>query len=164
MTEVLLSLGSNIEPELNIPAALCALWRDFGPLRLSSLYLSPAQGFVGPDFHNLVVALESQLEPLAIQARLKAIEQAQGRLQGQPKFASRTLDIDLLCYGNACLDEPALPRDEITVQAFVLRPLAELAPDQHHPRLGQTYAELWRDFKGPDELKPIPLTWDPAYC
>lgn len=164
MVEVLLSLGSNIEPELNIPAALCTLWRDFGPLQLSSLYLSPAQGFCGPDFHNLVVALMSQLEPLAIQARLKAIEQAQGRLPGQPKFASRTLDIDLLCYGNACLDEPALPRAEILSQAFVLKPLAELKGEQRHPLLGRTYAELWRDFKGPDELRPIPLDWNPAYC
>lgn len=164
MPEIFLSLGSNLEPERHIPAALCALWRDFGGLRLSSLYLSPAQGFDGPDFHNLVAGALTSLEPLAIQARLKAIELAQGRMPGQPKFASRTLDIDLLTWGDACLETPALPREEILTQAFVLKPLAELAPDLLHPRLGRSYGELWRDFTGPDNLRPIAFSWEPIHC
>lgn len=164
MPEIFLSLGSNINPERHIPAALCALWRTFGELRLSSLYLSPAQGFEGPDFHNLVLAAQTSLEPQAIQEALKTIELAQGRMPGQPKFASRTLDIDLLTWGDACLDTPALPRDEILTQAFVLKPLAELAPDLLHPRLGQSYGALWRAFKGPNNVQPIPFDWQPTHC
>lgn len=164
MVEVFLSLGSNIQPERNIPAALCALWREFGPLRLSSLYLSPAQGFTGPDFHNLAVGLDTDLHPAQVQHRLKAIEQSLGRVPGQPKFASRTLDIDLLCYGNQQLTEPALPRADILEQAFVLKPLAELAGQQRHPLLDKTYAELWHSFSGPKDIRAIPLDWQPHHC
>lgn len=164
MAEIFLSLGSNIAPEHNIPAALCALFHEFGPLRLSSLYLNPAQGFNGPDFHNLVVGLDTALKPAQIQARLKSIEQALGRIPDQQRFASRVLDIDLLCYGEQQLAEPALPRAEILEQAFVLKPLAELAGPKRHPVLNKTYAELWQAFNKPDQLRTIPLNWQPHHC
>lgn len=99
-----------------------------------------------------------------IQQQLKAIERALGRKPGQAKFASRTIDIDLLTYGDQILSEPALPRDEILTQSFVLKPLAELAGDRRHPVLHQSYGELWQAFAGTDDLEPIPLDWRPGAC
>jgi 2-amino-4-hydroxy-6-hydroxymethyldihydropteridine diphosphokinase len=93
---------------------------------------------------------------------LHAIEDRHGRRREGPRFSSRTLDIDLLLYGDRVLDEGKLqlPRDEITRHAFVLWPLAEIAPNERHPVLGVTYDELWRNFdRHKQSLWPIPFAW-----
>jgi len=79
---------------------------------------------------------------------LAQIEARQGRLRGGGRFGPRTLDLDLLLYGDQVFSAGGinLPRNEITEYAFVLRPLADIAPDEAHPVLKKTYAELWRDF------------------
>jgi len=91
------------------------------------------------------------------------MEERHGRSRTSQKFSSRTLDVDLILYGDTVLDEPnlRLPRDEITRYAFVLEPLAEIAPDLRHPVIGATYRELWADFKVSSPQKklghPAPL-------
>ena len=90
--------------------------------------------------------------------RLHRIEEDYGRERSGPKFSSRTLDLDLLLYDDLVLDESGLqiPRDEILQRAFVLWPLAELAPDLKHPVNGKSYAQLWLDFdKRKERLKPV---------
>jgi 2-amino-4-hydroxy-6-hydroxymethyldihydropteridine diphosphokinase len=148
-----LSLGSNISPVENIAAALIDLEAQFGHLVVSPTYESVAVGFEGANFHNLVVGIESALEPHALARELRAIEERHGRVRGANKFSSRTLDIDLLTYGDQIIDDGVIevPRHEILQYAFVLLPLSEVAGEERHPRTGQTYRTIWQAFDGSDQ-------------
>jgi 2-amino-4-hydroxy-6-hydroxymethyldihydropteridine diphosphokinase len=148
MPEVFLSIGSNIEPGRHIASALHDLREQFGPLRVSSTYETAAVGFTGPPFHNLVAGFGSELAPRHIALLCRAVEERHGRNRNSQKFSSRTLDVDLILYGDACLEDAGLhlPRDESTRYAFVLEPLAEIAPEHRHPVTRQTFAELWAAF------------------
>jgi 2-amino-4-hydroxy-6-hydroxymethyldihydropteridine diphosphokinase len=141
----LLSLGSNLEPERNLAAAAAALRARFPGVRFSPVYRVPAVGFEGPDFLNAAARLESDLDPVALDAWLHALEDAQGRRRDVPRFSSRTLDIDLVFYDDCVLRGPGhlqLPRPELK-HAFVLQPLAVLAPAFRDPLSGRTLAQLW---------------------
>lgn len=161
MHRVYLSLGSNIEREHYIRAALDALSRLFGRLQISSVYESEAVGFKGDNFYNLVVGIETDLDVAALSTSLKRIEDDNGRERSGPRFSGRTLDIDILTYDE--LTEPVagvqLPRDEILNNAFVLLPLAEIAPDDLHPVLKRPYAELWQTYDRAQKLWPIDFSW-----
>ena len=141
MPRVYLGLGSNIDRERNIRAALHALEAAFEPLLISPVYESESVGFAGSNFYNLVVGIDTDLSVGELAAFLHGIEDANGRVRGGPKFAPRTLDIDILTYGNACgeIDGVQLPRDEILKNAFVLRPLADIAPNDRHPETVRTF-------------------------
>ena len=148
MPRVWVSLGSNIDREANIRAAVTDLRAGFGELRMSRVYECPAVGFAGEAFYNLVAGFDTERSPAELSARLRAIEDAHGRVRGGRKFSSRTLDIDLLTYGGQVLNQGGfhLPRDEILKYAFVLGPLAEVAPEERHPVDGRSYRELWEAF------------------
>lgn len=162
-----LSLGSNLDPETHLRAAAAALRARFGAVRFSPVYRVPAVGFEGPDFLNAAAALDSDLDPVALDAWLHALEDAQGRRRDVPRFSSRTLDIDLVLYDDRILSGPGklqLPRAEIE-QAFVLKPLADLAPQFREPRSRRTLAELWAahpEAASPPERTAIVLDQDPA--
>lgn len=149
MPEVFVGVGSNVDRDHNIEAGIRALRDAFGALRLSTVWDNPAVGFAGDDFLNLVVAFDTGFDAHTVAARLHDIESAFGRLKSKDAgVVSRTLDLDLLLYGDLVSDELRVPRPEILEYAFVLAPLAELAPAQRHPVDGRTYAELWREFRG----------------
>lgn len=152
MAEVTLSLGSNIDRHHNIRAGLAALREHFGHVELSPVYESEAVGFDGEPFLNLVARIETDLSVGELSERLRAIEAEHGRVRGEAKYASRTLDIDILTYDDrvGVIDGVELPRGEILKHAFVLQPLADLLPDAVHPTEGRTYRELLseRDFPG----------------
>lgn len=143
-----ISIGSNIDKELHIPASLRALKQQFGALLISSIYESESVGFSGDLFHNLVVGFDSELEVKAVAKQLRQIELDNGRTRDSQKFSARTLDLDLLVYGNLIISDGRLkiPRDEIEKYAFVLEPLAEIAPTANHPVSGISYGELWQKF------------------
>ena len=104
-------------------------------------------GFEGDDFLNLVFGFRTAESPEAVVAELERLHRLAGRVRGSERFAPRTLDLDLLLYGDAILaGEIRVPREDILKYAFVLGPLAELAPDLKHPVTGQTMAELWSCF------------------
>ena len=148
MAEIFLSLGSNINPEIHIPAAVAELEQLFGPLSISSTYETASVGFEGPPFHNLVMAFNSDRDPREIARDLRQLEERHGRTRQSQKFSSRTLDVDLILYGDKIFEDPdlRLPREEITRYAFVLEPLAEIAPEQTHPLSGKSYRQLWAEF------------------
>ena len=155
MAQVFLSLGSNIEAEMNIRSSLRILKDLYPDMMVSSVYESEAVGFQGDNFLNLVVAFNTELSVQGLHDELNELEELHGRLRGQESFMARTLDIDLLLYDDLILEEEGLhiPRREIEEYAFVLLPLTELAPDLAYPFTGETYSEMWERFdKGDQEL------------
>ncbi|MFO1417629.1 MAG: 2-amino-4-hydroxy-6-hydroxymethyldihydropteridine diphosphokinase [Methylotetracoccus sp.] len=148
MPEVFVGIGTNIDRERNLASALQHLSEAFGTLRCSSVYETEAVGFVGDPFLNLVVSFETELSVPELVGLLADIERGHGRQRDSRKFAARTLDLDLLLYGDTVVRQEKLriPREEITRYAFVLEPLAELAPDHRHPVLGISFARLWSEF------------------
>ena len=146
MARVYISLGSNTDREVRIRMVVDELRRGFGRLQLSPVYDSAAVGFDGSDFLNLVAALESPLDAGALYRAFHDIEDRLGRDRSLPKFASRPIDIDILLYDDLIIDMPGLrvPRPEILINAFVLKPLQDIAPDLVHPETGQSFAEHWR--------------------
>jgi 2-amino-4-hydroxy-6-hydroxymethyldihydropteridine diphosphokinase len=155
MARAYLSLGSNLEPHRYLPAALDELRARFGALAVSPAYRSQAVGFDGPDFVNLAVGLDTDLDPGALNDWLHALEDRHGRRRDQPRYASRTLDVDIVLYDDRVIDGPGhlqIPRKELR-HAFVLKPLADIAPDLRHPLDGTTMAERWAAF--PHEREPL---------
>jgi 2-amino-4-hydroxy-6-hydroxymethyldihydropteridine diphosphokinase len=153
MTQVFLSLGSNIEPLSHLRQAIAALRDRFGELVMSPVYESVAVGFKGDNFLNLVVALDTDLPVGTLSVLLREIEASNGRRRDTEKFASRTLDIDILTYGDTVglVDGVALPRDEIERYSFVIKPLADIAGDQVYPVTGERYAEISRRLTDDDD-------------
>ncbi len=147
-----ISIGSNIDKDKNIPASLRALEQFFGNLTVSSIYESEPVGFTGDVFYNLVVGFDSDLEVKAVAKQLRQIELDNGRTRDCKKFSARTLDLDLILYGDLIINDGRLqiPRDEIERYAFVLEPLAEIAPTLKHPISHISYAELWEKFDKSD--------------
>lgn len=156
MARAYISIGSNIEREKNIRSAARMLDRRYGPLRLSSVYESAPVGFSGEPFFNLVAGLDTAETPETLIANLHAIEDAHDRVRNGVRFGPRTLDIDLLLYDDLIRHDRTveLPRREILEYAFVLGPLAEIAPEAIHPETHQNYAALWKAFRYlPDQLR-----------
>ncbi|MBX2881067.1 MAG: 2-amino-4-hydroxy-6-hydroxymethyldihydropteridine diphosphokinase [Granulosicoccus sp.] len=149
MAAAFISLGSNIAPEDNLRTAVRHLRAEFGELRLSPVYRSAAVGFEGPDFLNAAAEVISELPPAEIVNTLLQIEELCLRDRNQPRFSSRTLDLDLLMLGELVIEEDrlTLPRPEILEEEFVLRPLADIADTVRHPLAECTIGELLHRFQ-----------------
>jgi 2-amino-4-hydroxy-6-hydroxymethyldihydropteridine diphosphokinase len=140
-----LGLGSNINAESQIRAAIEELRAKFGNISLSPVYTSTAVGFKGNDFINLVARVETDLSPLELRRFLRDLEDRYGRKRDVPKFSDRSLDVDILLYDDLVLISPLLdiPRAEILKFSHVLKPLADLDPDLVHPVELRTMIDLW---------------------
>jgi 2-amino-4-hydroxy-6-hydroxymethyldihydropteridine diphosphokinase len=159
-----LSLGSNLDPETHLAAALDELRARFGALTVSPAYVFPAVGFEGPAFVNLAVGLDSDLNACALDAWLHALEDRHGRRRDVPRYSSRTLDIDIVLFDDVVLDGPGhlqIPRDELR-HAFVLKPLADIAPDLRHPVSGMSLCELWTALDDDTAYAVVTLRAEPA--
>jgi 2-amino-4-hydroxy-6-hydroxymethyldihydropteridine diphosphokinase len=161
MARVYLSLGSNLEPRRHLVAAIAALRERVGEIDVSPAYRSQSVGFDGADFVNLAVGLDTDLSPEALNDWLHALEDRHGRRRDVPRYSDRTLDIDIVFYDALVIDGPGhlqVPRNELQ-HAFVLQPIADIAPDFRHPVSGASMAELWAAF--PQRHEPLqvePLT------
>jgi 2-amino-4-hydroxy-6-hydroxymethyldihydropteridine diphosphokinase len=148
MPEVYVAVGSNVEPERHMQQAVAELTRAFPGARFSSWYRNRAAGFDGEDFINLVAGFTTALPVHAMLEQLHAIEGRCGRGRDAPRWAPRSMDVDVLLYGDLVCEEPGLklPRPDLLQRAYMLGPLAELAPSCVHPTAGLTVGELWRRF------------------
>jgi 2-amino-4-hydroxy-6-hydroxymethyldihydropteridine diphosphokinase len=155
MVTAYLNLGSNQNRAQNLRSAITDLNKQFRLLAVSPAYESEAVGFEGDSFYNLCVAIETELSPQQINNVLHQIEDQHGRDRSQPKFSGRTLDIDLILYDDLIINEGKLklPREDILKYAFVLKPLVDIAANQVHPQLKQSFQSLWDSFD--QETQPI---------
>ena len=144
---VYLSAGSNIAPVENPKLACKQLEGEYGDLTLSSVYQNAAVGFEGDDFLNMVIGFSTVEQPELIVDRLESLHDKAKRERQADPFSSRTLDLDLLLYGDLVRNgAPVLPREDIEKYGFVLGPMAEVAPELRHPVSGMTMGEIWDDF------------------
>jgi 2-amino-4-hydroxy-6-hydroxymethyldihydropteridine diphosphokinase len=112
-------------------------------LRLSPVYETDPVGPPQPPYLNMVAELETELSPKGLLAEMLGVEKALGR-ERRERWGPRTLDLDLLLYGDLVLEEAGLsvPHPRLHERAFVLVPLLDLLPEGRHPLLGQSFAEL----------------------
>lgn len=158
VAEVFISIGSNIDREFHIRQAINGLRKIDPDLRLSPIYETAAVGFNGPPFYNLVVALRAD-DVSQLKQQLHDIEDLAQRDRRAEKFSSRTLDLDILLFGEADLRDSGynIPRSEILRYAFVLKPLSDLAAQRSYPGSNRTIQQLWAEFeqKFPDQCASI---------
>lgn len=160
MTEqAYLSLGSNIDPERNLPRAIRGL-RALGRVAaISTVYRSPA---VGPtpqsDYLNAAVLLETDLPPGTLRLELRRLEARLGRQRSHDKYAPRSIDIDLVLLGTAIVHDPplTLPHPDLLRQPHVAIPVAELGPDRPHPSTGERLADIADRLRPQAALVPQP--------
>ena len=148
MPHCYVAAGSNIEPERHLSLAAHALEREFPGVRFSPWYRNRAVGFEGADFVNFVAGFPTDRPVTEVRSRMQAIEALCGRPPGAPRWAPRSMDLDILLYGDAVSEDPdlRLPRPDLLRRAFMLGPLAQLAPALVHPTERLTIGELWRRF------------------
>ncbi|AEB60391.1 2-amino-4-hydroxy-6-hydroxymethyldihydropteridine diphosphokinase [Ectopseudomonas mendocina] len=159
LTRVFLGLGSNVQREVHLCAGLDALAGVLSDMRCSPVFESHAVGIKSGNFFNLVVVGETELPLLELDRRLKFIEADNGRYA--PDRKGLPLDIDVLLYGEQVgnFNGLILPRAEILKNAFVLWPLALLAPQVCHPVDGRSFAELWASAQIDQQLWPAAFQW-----
>ncbi|MET1077174.1 MAG: 2-amino-4-hydroxy-6-hydroxymethyldihydropteridine diphosphokinase [Pseudomonas sp.] len=156
---IFLGLGSNSEREAHLCAGLEALAGFVQSLRCSPVFESQAVGIKSGPFFNLVVSGYTDLPLIELDRRLKFIEADNGRYA--PARKGLPLDIDVLLYGEQVgnFDGLQLPRAEILCNAFVLWPLALLAPETRHPAVERTFADLWGSAQIDQQLWPVAFQW-----
>jgi 2-amino-4-hydroxy-6-hydroxymethyldihydropteridine diphosphokinase len=161
MTRSYVGLGSNLgDREAFLVGARAALAAPSGVsvVAASRLYETEPVGPPQGRYLNAALALDTTLTAQALLARLLELEQAAGRRRGSERNAPRTLDLDLLLFGDLCLDTPelTLPHPRLHERAFVLVPLAEIAEDVVHPRLGVRVRDLAERVRGASDVLPWP--------
>jgi len=157
---VFVAAGSNLEPEKHLARACAEIKSSWPDAVCSRAYRNVAVGFDGPDFINLVVGFSTSQPLDKVITRLRAIETQCGRPRFAPKWASRTMDLDVLLFGDRVekTDDYTLPRPDLLKRPYMLGPLAEIAPEVRHPTAGKTIGELWQEFdRDGHAMSPVDL-------
>ena len=160
--KLVIGIGSNDNAEKNIAAALDALEKKYGAIECSPVYKSAAKTNKASQknrtYLNLVVSFETNDDIKTCKENLRAIEAAQGRKRNH---ADVSCDLDLLLFDDLCevIGNIEVPHRDITQCDFVLRPLADLLPEQQHPLLKKTYKQLWQSFTQSTALEPVEFKW-----
>jgi len=162
---VFVAAGSNVEPEKNLARACAEIAHTWPDAHFSRAYRNVAVGFEGPDFINLVIGF-SAAQPLhSVIEKLRGIETNCGRPRYAPKWASRTMDLDVLLFGDLVekTTEYTLPRPDLLKRPYMLGPMAEIAPGVMHPTEHRSIGDLWRAFdRDGHEMTPVELALSPA--
>ncbi len=145
---VFVAAGSNLDAERNLATARAEILRTWPDAKFSRAYRNRAVGFEGPDFINWVVGFTTELPIDAVVTRLREIETQCGRPRAAPKWAPRSMDLDILLFDDWVVQHAdyTLPRPDLVKRPYMLGPMAEIAPDVVHPTLRQTIGELWAAF------------------
>jgi 2-amino-4-hydroxy-6-hydroxymethyldihydropteridine diphosphokinase len=158
MRRVFGAAGRNVEPESNLARACEEIAQTWPDAIFSRAYTNKAVGFDGPDFINLVVGFHTAHPLDFVIGRLRAIETRCGRPRYAPKWASRTMDLDVLLFGDLVekTTDYTLPRPDLLKRPYMLGPMAEIAPGVKHPTAGKTIGELWTEFdRDGHEMVPV---------
>jgi 2-amino-4-hydroxy-6-hydroxymethyldihydropteridine diphosphokinase len=143
--QIFIGLGSNISPEQNLKSAAAILRKHFPDIQFSSVYRSKAMEIENQDdFLNAVAIVDTEKSPQEVHTILQEIEQSLGKAPPY-RFGPRTIDLDILLYGNGAFTEDglAIPHKRMHERRFVLEPLCELLDSQAmHPVLSVTWEEL----------------------
>ncbi len=164
----MLALGSNIDPERNLPAALDRLSRRLDLQSVSRAFETrPAQGARGPVFWNAAARIETSLAPAELKAVLRAIEAELGRVRGQNRNAPRTIDLDITLYGQDRIVAPEvglrIPDPDLERWPHVALPAADLAPDWIHPVSGRALRDIALAMARAEGVRRLPRAeFDPA--
>ncbi|MEM3972683.1 MAG: 2-amino-4-hydroxy-6-hydroxymethyldihydropteridine diphosphokinase [Saccharolobus sp.] len=155
LAKAYIGIGSNIEPEDNVRKSLIYLRDKFKVTKISTVYLTKAIPPNQPDYYNCVVEIKTNLDPFYIKYVLRKIEEKLGRVRSENKYMPRTIDLDLLLYGNLVInsDELIIPNPEI-LRPFVIIPLYELNEDLVIPNINKSLKELIKSVNG-DDMKPL---------
>ena len=148
MTDVYVAAGSNVDPVNHLRMAVDALRQAYPSLRVSPAYRNKAVGFTGDDFINLVAGFSTNDPVARVREQLQAIETLCGRPPLAPKWAARSMDLDILLFGQLISTEPGfvIPRPDLLRRPYMLKPMADIAPDVVHPQLQKSMRELWESF------------------
>ncbi|MBF4435238.1 2-amino-4-hydroxy-6-hydroxymethyldihydropteridine diphosphokinase [Vibrio sp. V19_P1S1T109] len=161
MTTVYVGVGSNIERRKHIEAAIEELSTIGNQLQISTIYECASVGFNSAAFYNLVVALETRLSLSDFVAQLRAIESRWGRDPQAKKFQDRTLDLDIILFGEEIsAQDPELPRSDIFKYPFVIQPLYDLLPERIVPNDGRSVRQIWQQAINLESLTPVKLWFD----
>ena len=143
------NLGSNIDPEQHIEFAVRKFQQEFNDIETSKLYQSTAVGFQGNDFLNLALAVKTNRPLQDLLEYADNLEQAAGRVRvSRGSFDSRTLDVDLLMYGDLKGKHcgKRWPAQDIEKEAHVLKPMVDIAATVRHPVSGRRFQSIWREY------------------
>jgi 2-amino-4-hydroxy-6-hydroxymethyldihydropteridine diphosphokinase len=164
MSQVYIAVGSNVDAMARMQQAAQSLKRSFADTRFSDCYSNPAYGFEGPEFINAVAGFRTELTIVQVLQVLHEIEGQCGRLPEDPKWGPRAMDLDLLLYDAVVGSGPGytLPRPDLLKRAYMLGPLAQLAPDYLYPPAGPTIAQLWERYPAQHALLRLELNLNAA--
>lgn len=159
MTTCYIGVGSNVERKKHIEAAITELLQIGDQIRLSTIYECEAVGFESAPFYNLVVEMKTEQTLTDFSRQLRHIELKWGRAENAEKFQPRTLDLDIILFGDEVSDSaPQLPRSDIYKYGFVIEPLNELCADLIVPNDGRTIGEIWQQANYKEHLSAV-STW-----
>ena len=160
MPQVFVAAGSNVDPIAHLRQALDELAKIYPSLEISPAYRNKAVGFEGEDFINLVVRFTAEDSIHQVRRNLQEVEKRCGRPADSPKWAPRTIDLDILLYDQLISDEPGLilPRPDLIRRAYMLKPMVDIAPEVMHPTLHKSMRALWESFdRDGHEMRQIEL-------
>lgn len=164
MIHAVLGIGSNVDRESNIRFALDSLSAAFGPLELSPIVETDPVGYDSTSrFYNMVVGVATDREFMDVRALCKQLERQSGRHCDEPRFSPKTLDIDVLLWGDTVSEigqSPVLPHPDILRFSHVLCPLSLLYPTAIHPVVGASYVDLWKQHQ--HDFSPLAILPPPV--